>query len=153
MVLQVGNEITLWKVKYSTEAYTDQCNISHEGFIVKEEVSVKIVEEKEVPGDYSDKKYKGYKAVDKLGNVYLASWDIFPETLYNPYYYWVLYNIDHTDYTEYVDGKLCANSKGWACVKDNCKAWPINTKHCEVHNYCYYPYESNGCLYCCYEKD
>lgn len=41
----VGQQVVLWKFKYSAEAYTDQFNRSHAGWVVYEEIVIKIIEE------------------------------------------------------------------------------------------------------------
>ena len=51
-------------------------------------VCVTIVEEKEVPGDYTDDIHTGWRAEDNEGNSYYVNWEYFGETSSTPTWMW-----------------------------------------------------------------
>lgn len=146
-------KVILWRAKYSREAYTDQCGLAHEGYVVLEEVEAKIIDSRIVKGDYSGEENPwqiGYQACSEDGRLFECHWNTWPDTSSSPYWLWYEMYPNRTKIVdEWVNALNCAGLKATPYVQDNqLKIPPL--PYCEKHMMCYNE-TSEDCEWGCYK--
>lgn len=141
----LNREILLWRTTFSLYAYKDQLDISHEGYIVEEEIRVKIVELKQVPNMWGPGTNEGWRAVDKDGKSYFCNWHSYPDEAMTPTYYWTM----EDEYPNLVDAEQAIGMRIYV-NKDGSKAIPKDFKYCDLHNIWYDSVRNGKCWKCEY---
>jgi hypothetical protein len=146
------DKVVLWCAEFRTDAYTDQCGITHSGHVVLEEVEAKVIDSRIVKGDYSGEKDDfqiGYRAREpKYGRIFECNWEYWPDTSTSPYQVWYETTEDRTEIiNQWYNAQICAGRRGHPFVRDNALAIPP-LPYCEKHMMCYDESYEIGCYRC-----
>jgi hypothetical protein len=138
---QVGDELTLIRMTYKTQAYQDQFRRWHHGHQLVESMFVVITELHEVPGVWNAKdRFVGYSARAASGELYTCNRNDYDETSSAPYRCWssdshevtFAYNADTLHETILVD------ANGQPAVIDGVPFCPGHGRHFTRRTGCFY---------------
>lgn len=150
------DKVVLWRAEFRTNAYVDQCGLFHDGYVVLEEIEVKIIDSVMVKGDYSGEVHPhqiGYRARTEDGRLFECNWEDWPDTCtINPYWLWYELDANRTEIVEqWYNAEAVAGRRGHPYVQDNqLKIPPL--PYCEAHMMCYNKDDGLGCYRCEIER-
>lgn len=149
-------KVVLWRAEYRTDAYTDQCGLEREGYVVLEEIEAEIIDSRLVKGNYSGKKEPwqiGYRARSVTdGRIFECNWDIWSDTNTSPYWLWYEFDTNRTEIvSEWRNAEIVAGRSARPYVKNNVLAIPP-LSYCEKHMLCYDENDERGCYKCEIER-
>ena len=75
----IGEKYILWRTEFSLDAYKDQFNKSHNGYVVLGEFVTKVIEVKEVKGMWGSDIFQGVKTSTEDGKIFTRNWNYFPD--------------------------------------------------------------------------
>ena len=144
---KAGDKFILWREKYSLNAYRDQFDKSHKGYIVLEEFIVTVIETKNVKGMWRSDTYQGLKATTEDGKPFTCNWNSFPDDSMTPTYYWDVLE-DENDIWQPVDAIQALNHGYIHVDKTGNQKIPFGVSVCNKHKVFY----DITCWKCHYEK-
>ncbi|MDP1689438.1 MAG: hypothetical protein Q8L47_04930 [bacterium] len=135
----IGRKFILWRIMYRNDAYIDHIGRTHRGNIVLEQISVTIIEEKEVKGVTSSNVYKGLRAMQENCEVFTLNWLSYPDHSGTPTYYWdSIRRKGDSELWFPIDACQAFNLNIVPHVTPhNTKAFPIGAWFCQKHDFAY----------------
>lgn len=148
--MKLGQKYVLWRSEYKRDAYIDQFEHQHAGYLVLEQIVVTVSEICNTVKDMWTglNNCTGWKAVSESGEVFTCNWEVYPSDSMTPTYYW--------DVRE--------DARGLWQPEDACQAWdmyphvdangqkimPIGTIICDKHHIASI---DEPCWRCAFEKE
>jgi len=143
----IGEKYILWRTEFSLDAYKDQFNKSHNGYVVLGEFVTKVIEVKEVKGMWGSDIFQGVKTSTEDGKIFTRNWNYFPDDSMTPTYYWDAIK-DKNGVWQPVDAIQALNHGLIHVDKNENRKVPIGVSLCDRHNIFY----DTACWRCDYEK-
>lgn len=85
----IGDRYRLVTTEQRDDVYADQFGVKQPAFVVLETMSITVVEERIVKGDYGGEgPFTGLRALDEQGRSWYNCWDYFSETSMTPRWLW-----------------------------------------------------------------
>jgi len=132
----IGKKFILWREEYSLNAYKDQFDKSHKGYIVLDEFVVTVIETKDVRGMFGTEMYQGLKASTEDGKNFTRNWHSFPDDAMTPNYYWNVIE-DENGIWQPVDAIQALNTGYIHVDKKGDQKIPFGVFVCDKHNVFY----------------
>ena len=138
----------LWRTEFSLDAYRDQFNKLHKGYVVLDEFFTKVIEIRfDVKGMWSSDVFQGLKASTEDGKIFTLNWNIFPDDSMTPTYYWDTIK-DENGIWQPVDAIQALNHGLIHVDKSGNRKIPKGVSFCNKHKIFY----DTACWRCNYEK-
>jgi len=140
-ISRLGWKFVLWKSYYQQDAYKDQLGITHDGYVVTDEIVVTVIEERhDVPSMWGpEANNDGWIArADEGGREYYCNWEIYPDDSMTPAYFWDT-KVEGAEFWQPEDAVQAYNSKHIPHVRpDGSRAVPAGVEICPKHDYAWY---------------